>query len=239
MPISAESPGRVSAETVAEIFREAAKAVRPEAPWSRIEVEFRSFANANSKIRMERGQLWVQISDVLKPAPAEVIQALAGILMAKLFRRRSPSAAVDRYHRYLNRPEVRRMMEETRQTRGRKLMSPPKGDHYDLEEMFEELNLRFFFGLMPRPGLGWSLRKGRSTLGHYDPSHHSIVLSKALDREDIPRLAVEYILYHEMLHIRYPTEHRGARRCIHTAEFKRAEKEFPGYAAAREHLKRV
>jgi len=76
-------------------------------------------------------------------------------------------------------------------------------------------------------------------LGHYDPSHHAIVLSKSLDRATVPRIAVEYVLYHEMLHLRYPTEHRGARRCVHTPDFKAAEKLFPGLADARTALKHL
>ena len=32
-------------------------------------------------------------------------------------------------------------------------------------------------------------------------------------------------MFHEMLHLRHPVQHRGARRCVHTPEFKQAEKE--------------
>ena len=92
--------------------------------------------------------------------------------------------------------------------------------------MFEELNFRYFHGLMARPVLGWSPFASRSMLGHYDPPHNAIVLSRILDRAETPRLAVEYVLFHEMLHLRHPAEHRGARRCVHTREFKEAEKQF-------------
>jgi len=33
---------------------------------------------------------------------------------------------------------------------------PPRGDHYDLEVLFDELNLRFFQGLGGSALLGWS-----------------------------------------------------------------------------------
>ena len=77
--------------------------------------------------------------------------------------------------------------------------------------MFEELNFRYFHGLMARPMLGWSPYASRTMLGHYDPSHNAIVLSRILDRAETPRLAVEYVLFHEMLHLRHPAEHIGAR----------------------------
>ena len=83
------------------------------------------------------------------------------------------------------------------------------------------------------------MRPSRTTLGHYDPSHHMIVLSKALDHPQVPRLAVEYVMFHEMLHLRHPVEHNGARRCVHTIEFKKAEKQFEGLKQAKEYLKRL
>jgi len=49
---------------------------------------------------------------------------------------------------------------------------------------------------------------------------------------------VSYIMFHEMLHLRYPTEHKGARRCVHTKEFKQAERAFEGYEKANLELKR-
>jgi hypothetical protein len=74
-------------------------------------------------------------------------------------------------------------------------------------------------------------------LGHYDPSHNAIVLSRVLDKQDTPRLAVEYVLFHEMLHLRYPAEHTGARRRVHTRAFKDAEKQFEGLPEARRLLR--
>ena len=91
---------------------------------------------------------------------------------------------------------------------------------------------------MARPRLGWSRRPSRTILGHYDPSHHTIVLSRLLDSPHAPERVVKYVLFHEMLHLRFPTEHRGARRCVHTREFKLAEKQFEGFEEVQRELKR-
>jgi hypothetical protein len=64
-------------------------------------------------------------------------------------------------------------------------------------------------------------------------------LSRLLDRPDVPKLVVQYILFHEMLHLRFPVEHRGARRCVHTREFKQAEKQFPLLEEAKQILKSI
>jgi hypothetical protein len=130
-------------------------------------------------------------------------------------------------------------MQRIKRERGRKHISDPQGNCYNLVELFEDINFRFFGGLMARPDLGWTRRVSRTTLGHYDPSHHAIVLSSILDRPAVPRIAVEYVMFHEMLHLRHPVEHKGARRCVHTPEFKLAEKEFPHLKEAREALKHL
>jgi len=106
-------------------------------------------------------------------------------------------------------------------------------------EIFEELNLKYFFGLMARPALGWSKQASRTMLGHYDPPHNAIVISRILDRPGTPRLAVEYVMYHEMLHLRHPAEHEGARRCVHTRAFKDAEKEFERLKEAKALLRKL
>jgi hypothetical protein len=202
-------------------------------------VDFRRYANANAQIRLESGALIVRIADTLATAPEDVQEALAWILLSKLFRKPIPASANDRYRRYLNRRDVRKNLDQVRQIRGRKQVGAPKGQHFDLEILFEELNFRYFFGLMARPTLGWSPRVSRTLLGHYDPSHNTIVLSKILDGRNTPRLAVEYVLFHEMLHLRYPVEHNGARRCVHTRAFKDAEKAFEGLSEAKALLRRL
>jgi hypothetical protein len=214
-------------------------ALRPRTPLPEIRVDFRRYANANSQIRLESGTLVVRIADTLAGAPEDVQESLAWILLSKLFRKPIPAAANDRYRRYLNRRDVRKNLDLVRKTRGRKQVGKPKGQQFDLEEMFEDLNFRYFFGLMARPTLGWSPRASRTLLGHYDPSHNTIVLSRILDGRNTPQLAVEYVLFHEMLHLRYPVEHNGARRCVHTRAFKEAEKTFEGLREAKALLRRL
>jgi hypothetical protein len=226
-------------ETVEELCARVFRQLKPRTPVPAIAVQFCAFANANSFIRLQDGRIEVRITDVLKDAPAPVLEALAIILISKLYRKPVPRAFTHRYRLYLNRKDVRRRLHDIRRSRGRKETSGPKGGHYDLEEIFETLNHRYFHGLMARPELGWSRRPSRTTLGHYDPSHHAIVLSCTLDRLDIPRVAVEYVMFHEMLHLRYPALHRGTRRCVHTPEFKAAEREFEQLKEAKEILKGI
>jgi len=222
-------------ETYARVFRE----LKPRTAVPELQVEFCRFANADSFIRLEGGKLHVRISDLLAGAPAPVLEALAHILLGKLYRKPIPRAFSHRYRLYLNRRDVRRQAQLVRQIRGRKFISGPRGEHHDLEEIFERLNRQFFNGLLGRPLLGWSRGASRAMLGHFDPAHNAIIISRIFDRPSAPLAALEYVMFHEMLHLRYPVDHSGMRRRVHTREFREAEKAFPGLKAAKTALKRL
>jgi len=225
-------------EPVEQIYARVFRSVRPRTPLPQIAVRFQRYANANSRIKLQNGELTVDLSDLLKSAPTPVQEALASILICKLFRKSPDAGVLTRYRRYLNRADVRRSLHRLRQERSRKIVLDPCGTFYDLREIFEELNLKYFYGLMARPQLGWSPRASRTSLGHYDPSHHTIVLTRLFDSAETPELAVRYVMYHEMLHLKFPTQHRGARRCVHTPEFKKAEREFENFREAKQALRR-
>ncbi|MBV9296932.1 MAG: M48 family peptidase [Acidobacteriaceae bacterium] len=224
-------------ETVEQIYARVFRMLKPRTPLPRITVVFRRYANANSRIRLEEGQLRIDISDLLEGAPAPIQEALAFILISKLFGKVPDRRIAARYRRYLNRADVRRTLHLVKQERGRKAFQSPHGRIYDLCAIFDELNLQYFHGLMAQPQLGWSLKPSRTTLGHWDPSHNAIIITNLLDSEKASELILRFVMYHEMLHLRYPTEHRGARRCVHTSSFKEAEKRFDGFEKAKSELK--
>ncbi len=225
-------------ESAEQIYARVFRTLKPRTPLPQIQIRFRKYANANSRITLNEGGLEVDISDLLEGAPAPIQEALAVILISKLYRKLPDSDVLARYRRYLNRADVLRTMHLVKQERGRKLFKSPQGRVYDLCAIFEQLNLQYFSGLMAQPTLGWSLKPSRTTLGHYDPAHNVIVLTCLLDSEKAPELGVRFVMFHEMLHLRFPTHHHGSRRCVHTREFKQAEKKFEEYGQARSELKR-
>lgn len=222
-----------------QIFEESYRELRPRAPVPEITVEFFPFANINSTIRLREGKLRVRLSDLLEAAPESVVRAIAHILLAKMYRRVIERAHSTLYRRYVSSRNVVDKAHLMRQIRGRKRIDTAQGCAYDLEVIFEDLNSRFFHGLMARPQLTWSRNRARNRLGHYDPAHNTIVVSRIFDHPRVPRSAVEYIVYHEMLHLKHPVKLRGSRRCVHSAEFHAEEKLFPGLENAKLFLKQL
>ena len=204
-----------------------------------LKVEFYAFANVNSTIRLREGKLLVRISDLLEGAPEPVLRAIAHILLAKMYRKPIAREHSRRYRRYVSGREIRRQAHVVRQMRGRKRIESARGNAYDLKEIFEDLNKRFFYGLLARPQMTWSRDHARNSLGHYDPAHNAIVVSRVFDHPRVPRYAVEYIVYHEMLHLKHPVKLRGSRRCVHSAEFQAEERLFPALEEAKRFLRQM
>ena len=202
-------------------------------------IRFYSFVSINNTIRLRQGELFVRVSDLLEGAPGPVLHAIAHLLLAKLYRRPVDRVQSARYRRYVASHDIAAKARLVRQIRGRKQIQSASGHQYHLEEIFEDLNRRFFNGLMGRPQLTWSRDHARNRLGHYDPAHNAIVISRVFDHPRVPRFVVEYIVFHEMLHLKHPVKLRGSRRCVHSREFMVEEKAFPELAQAQRFLKQI
>ena len=221
------------------IFQQSYRELRPRAPMPEFQVQFFAFANVNNTIRLRDGQILARLSDLLEGAPDSVLYAIAHILLAKLYRKPIAGSHAVRYRKYVASHEIASKAHLIRQMRGRKRISSANGHRFNLEEIFDELNTLYFHGLLGKPQLTWSLSDSRSSLGHYDPAHNTIVVSRIFDRESIPRFALEYLLFHEMLHLKHPVKLRGSKRCVHPPEFQAEEKSFPHYEQAKKFLKQL
>jgi predicted metal-dependent hydrolase len=223
-------------ERLLPIFQESYRELRPRAPIPELAVEFFAFTNINNTIRLREGKLLVRLSDLLEGAPDAVLRAIAHILLAKMYRKPIERNHATRYRRYVSSHHISEKAHLLRQVRGRKRIETAQGRFYNLESVFDDLNVRFFYGLLARPQMTWSRDHARNSLGHYDPAHNAIVVSRVFDHSRVPRCAVEYIVYHEMLHLKHPVKLRGSRRCVHSAEFQAEERIFPDLERAKQFL---
>ncbi len=212
----------------ADVFQQVSKrSVKPE-----VSVSFYPFAGLNNTIRIRNQRLYVRVSDILRNAPRAVHQALAYILVGKLFKKRPPAEHEVRYRQYAYQPQILRASDLARQRRGRKQLHGSAGQYYDLQRVFVRLNRHYFENTLPCPVLSWSARCTKRILGHHDAVHDTIVISRSLDASSVPDFVVEYVLYHEMLHIKHQARVVNGRRMVHTLAFRTEEKRFVNYQAA-------
>lgn len=217
---------------ITEIYRNILLSIDPDNKSPNLKVEFYPYVGISNRIRRRDNQLFVRISDVLVDAPLEFHNSLAQILIRKLYRRRVSQKDLQIYREYLKQIQIHEKSLENRRTRGRKIITSAKGDTYDLDDIFLFLNQIYFQEDLPKPVLTWSVKKTFRVLGHHDSAHKTIVISKSLDDRSVPRFVIEYVLYHEMLHIKHPTVHHNGRRYNHTPAFRRDEENFAYFEEA-------
>ena len=218
------------------VFERVFRRLRFPQPTPDFRAEYKPFTTLRSTIRLRDHRAEIRVADVLADAPEIVKEALAEILLAQVYRRRPSQESRACYLSYVYRPAVRHRIDEMRRRRGRKRILPPRGRHFDLDEVLDKLNQRYFEGKMERQRIGWSPHRSRSVLGHYDSAHGTIIVSRWFDSAEMPGYMVEYLVFHEMLHIKYPVERDGHRRVVHSRAFRAAEKKFPHYERARRRL---
>ncbi len=219
----------------ADAFRQITK--RSESP--EIHVAFYPFAGLNHTIRIRRQRVYVRVSDILRDAPQPVCRALAFILVSKLFNKKAMAEHEKLYRQYAYQPQVLRASDLARQKRGRKVLSGAVGRVYNLDKIFARLNRRYFGSELPKPVLSWSARRTKRILGHHDYVHDAIVISLSLDSAKTPEYLVEYVLYHEMLHMRHRPRVINGRRVYHTAAFRADERRYERFEDAMEELERA
>ncbi|PYV93430.1 MAG: hypothetical protein DMG05_01675 [Acidobacteria bacterium] len=232
-----EDKGALTLARIQYIFVECYRELRIARSRPSIHVEFYPFVGINHTIRFRNGELYARISDLFREAPPEIIKALAMILFCKLFRRRIPTRITHAYRAFVNSVEMKEKSLLTRSQRGRKLLSDPKGLDYNLTCLFDKLNTEYFGGQLGHISLGWSLRKSRRILGHFDPSHSSITISRIFDDRRVPEFVISYVLFHEMLHAQFSTSSNFDLKNRHSSHFKKEEKKFKWYKESNDWLK--
>ena len=193
-----------------------------------VEVELTDNAWTMVSYRRVQGRLRFRLHHMFARAHEPVMRALAGFTGKN---RRSHGRAIDEYvrqHRELIKPAARRA-EAPLSARGRV---------HDLADIYASLNARCFENNV-HARIGWGRRgpggrKRSIKMGVYFHDQKIIRLHPALDDERVPRHFVEMVVFHEMLHQVFPPEvDEQGRRIVHGPEFRRAEKQFPGYEKAR------
>lgn len=185
--------------------------------------------NLHTMVSIKRGHdvLTFRIHRMFLGAPPAVLRALAR------YAERQDREAARLLRTYIEANERR-----IRRRQGpRPIACDVEGKHHQLQEIFDDLNERYFGGEI-RAQITWGprtkRRRGRGSikLGSYTCEDALIRIHPVLDARDVPRFFVAWIVYHEMLHEIHDMPVVDGRRVYHTADFRRAEARFEEYAEA-------
>lgn len=115
-----------------------------------------------------------------------------------------------------------------------------EGKFYNLQPLFEGINIKYFNGTLNHLKITWAQQKSHTrkrisslNFGSFSYVENLIRIHPVLDSSFVPKYFIEYIIYHEMLHsIISPTVSGSGYMCYHNKIFREKEKEFKNYTKA-------
>jgi len=181
-------------------------------------------------VRRRGGTLRARVHYMFADAPDRVLRALARYI-----------ARADRRDSALLAGYVEANHWRIRQHRRKRRCAPvpePAGSVHDLAEILNSLNRQYFGGEIDAR-ITWGARSTRSRrrqsikMGSYSVEDRLIRIHPALDRMEVPRYFVEWIVFHEMLHQVFDIPTINGRRQFHPPAFLERERDFEHYDKAR------
>lgn len=112
----------------------------------------------------------------------------------------------------------------------------PKGQYFDLEAIYDDLNQRYLANRI-QAFITWARQPPKRPrvsirFGSYHIADRLIRIHRLLDQSFVPHYVVENVVFHEMLHALIPRQFVNGRWRVHPPDFRRAEQSFPYYQQA-------
>lgn len=225
------------------LVAEIVERVRGRPPRQPPAVSWYASSAGRSTIRETPHGLRLRLSVDLKGAAEPVLRGVVGILVCRMYGFPTslvPPAFVRAYREHMDlAQELAAAAPQPGRRKGRKHIDPV-GAHRSLLESYLRVTMDMGLAVPVAPKLSWSQRVAGHRFGHWDPEHQVIVVSQILDDPDVPEFVLDYVLYHEVLHILHPVRMgSGTKRIIHSAAFRRDERKYPRWKEGEEWITRL
>ena len=205
----------------------------------RADASFYPYCDLKHTWRREGTRVAFKISDYMDGSPEDVLDSMAWYLVCRAFRMSCPSDHSRRYLRYSRSSELWERVGHLYISRARNLTLRPRGVHRDLSAVFDYVNSNYFGSKIQDPILAWVAESPSRRLGYYFAPLRLLAVNTAFDSERVPRYALEFVVYHELLHHVDALDGIPRRRVHHTRSFKDQERLFSSYVDAERWLRRI
>ena len=205
-----------------QIIEDAFKELFPEKEINNYDFNIRytkKFKPYNANVRYTKNSFNFNLSRKWKGVSKEIQAGLIQGLLLKIFRKKASTINIDLYNNFMK--NLHLSVPKTR--------SDPL-----LENSFNKINEKYFFGLVEKPNLVWHDSIYR--LGSYEYGSDTISISKVLEND---RDLLDYVMHHEILHKKHKFKDGNGRSCHHTKEFREIERRFENYDSMEAKLKQL
>ncbi|OGS41879.1 MAG: hypothetical protein A3K67_01905 [Euryarchaeota archaeon RBG_16_62_10] len=204
-----------------------------------VTARFYPYSELKHTWRVRGGAVEFRVSDYLDGSPPDVQESLAWFLLRKASRVRSDDRRAERYLGYARSKELWHGKRDLYLSRAKSLVLEPKGESRDLGTVFDYVNSVYFAGRFEGPTLAWAEESPAQRLGFYFEPLNLLAANRVLDSERVPRYALEFVVYHELLHCVMTPSPSSGRRIHHTRAFRDVEREFSHFDEAQGWMTRL
>lgn len=205
------------------LIEESYKLLYPEKEWKYFpELSYSGrFKDYNANARLTGNRIEFRLCKKWRKVSREIQIGLIQELMLRIFKDKRKSTYVDLYNGFV---------------KNLHLAVPKTESHPILEESFNRVNEKYFYGLIEQPNLIWGF-PSKSHLGSYDYKRDTIKISKVFTKLEMDML--DFVMYHEILHKKQKFQNKLGSNRYHTSEFRRKEREFENYEEIDKKLNRA
>ena len=205
----------------------------------RASADFYPYAELKHTWRCRGRSIVFKISDYLKGSPEEVLDSLAWYLVCRAYGRECPPEKSEPYLAYSHSRDLWMRRKRDYLFRAKNLDIRPRGENRDLRVVFDYVNFNYFKGRIRDPILAWVTESPSRRLGFYFGPLNLLAVNRSFDSDRVPRYALEFVMYHELLHHMDALNGRPRRRVHHTRSFKEQERLFSSYSEAEAWLRKL
>ncbi|XDD51853.1 SprT-like domain-containing protein [Leptospira sp. WS92.C1] len=198
-----------------------------------IRFKFYPYSNLGSSIRISAGKLEFKIHSLYLKSDPIFLEAVVDLLLYKLLKLPIPEILESQIYRFY----TNHSHSKSESQKKRKRIERSESKNETLKLILKKINDLYLQIDISEIDIYWGKGKSRTRLGHYDPSHKMIVINPILSQPSIPEFVLEYIVFHELLHVYFPVKRKNGKNVIHGKEFKILERKYPDYKKANLWLK--
>ncbi|MBM9501742.1 M48 family metallopeptidase [Leptospira sp. 201903071] len=197
----------------------------------KVRYKFYPYANLGSAIRISSGVLEFKIhSSYLE---SDSLEAVIELLLYKLLKLPIPKSIEEKIQSFY---ELHSKQKSEKNKRKKRIESSDSKNAI-LKDILSRINETYLGIDLSDIEIYWGKGSSKTRLGHFDPSHKMIVINPILGKEVVPTFVLEYIVFHELLHVYIPATRKNGKNVIHGKEFRSLEKKYPDYLRANQWLK--
>ena len=232
-PVPPPAANSSDADVIETLRQQLERNIAAELPAGRLALAVTDNRHTMISVKREKGLYRLRLHHMFLDAEPDVVRAL-GRYVGENDRDASTLLGV-----YIDTNQ--HLIRRARRARPAAITLETHGEVYDLQDLYDDLNIRYFGGRIDaritwgqRTPPGAKRRRRNSIkMGSYSVEDRLIRIHPSLDRAFVPRYFVEWIVYHEMLHQKHDIPVVRGRRQFHTQEFLREEAAFEVFDKAR------